>query len=78
MEEQWQETQIHRTTLLIAETVTKTVTRTATDRTVTDRMLPGIRLPIRQAIRHPMHPERTRQVLTIISSKTGTNRKKAA
>lgn len=69
----WQETRIHKTTLLIAETVTKTaMDRTATDRTATGRT--ALKTPVltSPATSLLMHLDRTAQVLTATSVSPGT------
>ena len=82
MEEKWQKTQIHRT---ITETVTD---RTAQVLTTADRMVqvlttqvltPQATRPlISPQIRHPMHPDRTAQVLTTIKHPTVTENETTA
>lgn len=62
----WQKTQIHRTILLTAETVTD---RMAQERTATDRMAQALTAQAARPltslqIRHPMYPDKTAQVQT--------------
>lgn len=73
MEEKWQETRIHRTILLQAETVTRAVT--GTDRTKVERTLPEIRIRISPPTKHQMQTDRAVPILQEAHSKIRTKEK---